>query len=57
MMPFELKNVGGTYQQLLNKIFKQHIRRNMGAYIDDMLIKSIEQTDHIRDIQEAFDVL
>ena len=40
VMPFELKNIGATYQRLVNKIFKDQIDRNMEVYVDDMLIKS-----------------
>lgn len=41
----------------MNKIFKHQIGRNMEAFVDDMLIKSIEQTDHMKDLQEDFNVL
>ena len=40
VMPFGLKNVGATYQWLVNKMFAQQIGRNMEVYIDDMLMKS-----------------
>jgi len=39
-MPFDLKNVGATYQRLMDRIFKQHIRRSVEVYVDDMVIKS-----------------
>ncbi|GFS29582.1 hypothetical protein Acr_00g0007310 [Actinidia rufa] len=37
VMPFELKNVGVTYQRLFNKMFKKMTRKTMEVYIDDML--------------------
>lgn len=40
-MPFCLKNVGATYQHLANKMFEDQLDKNMEAYIDDMVIKSI----------------
>lgn len=40
VMPFGLKNASVTYQHLVNKIFKEHICRNMKVYIDDILVKS-----------------
>lgn len=29
----------------------------MEAYVDDMIVKSIEVTDHVDDLEKAFDVL
>ena len=42
VMPFGLKNVGATYQRLVNKMFSNQIGRNMVVYVDDMLVKSKE---------------
>ena len=39
VMPFRLKNVGATYQQLVNQMFSKQIGRNMEVYVDDMLVK------------------
>lgn len=46
VMPFGLKNVCTTYQWLVNKIFKDEIRRNLEVYIDDMLVKSYLNGSH-----------
>ena len=43
VMPFGLKNVGATYQRLVNKMFSKQIGRNMEVYMDDMLVKSKEK--------------
>ena len=40
VMPFGLKNVGVTYQRLVNYMFCSQIGRNMEVYVDDMLVKS-----------------
>ena len=40
VMPFGLKNVGATYQRLMNRIFVPQIGRNVQVYVDDMLVKS-----------------
>ena len=40
VMPFGLKNVGVTYQRLVNHLFCPQIGRNMEVYVDDMLVKS-----------------
>ena len=47
IMPFNLKNIGATYQRLVNKIFKAQIRQNMKVYVDDMLVKSLQILDHV----------
>ena len=57
VMPFGLKNTGATYQRLMNKMFKHQIRRNVQVYIDDMLVKSLRENDHLNDLQETFDTL
>lgn len=56
-MPFVLKNAGATYQRLVNKMFKDHIGRNIKVYVDNMLVKSAKATGHIRDLKETFKVL
>ncbi|KAI5317940.1 hypothetical protein L3X38_037647 [Prunus dulcis] len=38
VMPFGLKNVGSTYQRLVNKMFKSQIGKTMEVYIDDMVV-------------------
>ena len=49
-MPFELKNVGATYQRLVNKMFNKQIGRNMEAYVDDMLVKSKQELAHLNEL-------
>lgn len=39
-MPFGLKNLGATYQRLLDKVFKPQIGRNIEVYVDDIVINS-----------------
>ncbi|GKA35819.1 reverse transcriptase domain-containing protein [Tanacetum coccineum] len=53
-MPFGLKNAGATYQRLADKVFKIQISRNIEAYVDDMVIKSMDEEDRLADIQETF---
>ena len=57
VMPFKLKNVGATYQQLVNRIFKENSGDMMEVYVDDMVVKSKEKRNHIRHLQESFDLL
>ena len=57
VMPFGLKNVGATYQRLVNQMFHPQIGRNVEVYVDDMLIKSLDEEKHLDDLQETFDTL
>ena len=54
-MPFGLKNTGATYQRLMNKMFAHQLGRNVQVYVDDMLMKSVCENDHLNDLQEKFD--
>ena len=56
-MPFRLKNAGATYQRLVNKMFNKQIMRNIEVYVDDMLVKSKEESTHLDDLQETFSTL
>ena len=56
-MPFGLKNAGATYQRLMNKMFAHQIGRNVQVYVDDMLVKSLREDDHLDDLKETFDTL
>ena len=57
VMPFGLKNAGVTYQRLMNKMFAHQIGRNVQVYVDDMLVKSLHEDDHLNDLKETFDTL
>ena len=55
VMPFDLKNAGTTYQRLMNKMFAPQIERNVQVYVDNMLVKSRREEDHLEDLRETFD--
>ena len=57
VMPFGLKNVGATYQRLVNWMFQKQIGTTMEVYIDDMLVKSTTAKLHIAHLSEAFQIL
>ena len=57
VMPFDSKNVGATYQRLVNHMFRPQIERNVEVYIDDMLVKSLDEEKYLYDLQETFDTL
>ena len=45
------------YQRLMNKMFAHQIRRNIQVYLDNMLVKSIREDDHLDDLKETFDTI
>ena len=57
VMPFGLKNARATDQRLVTKMFRPLLRKTMEVYIDDMLIKSKERSDHTNHLQQVFDLL
>ena len=57
VMPFGLKNTRETYQRLVNHMFLPKIGQNVEVYVDDMLVKSLDEGKHLDDMQETFDTL
>ncbi|KAL0295142.1 UNVERIFIED_CONTAM: hypothetical protein Sradi_6850200 [Sesamum radiatum] len=55
-MPFGLKNAAATYQRLVDKIFRPQLGRKMEVYVDDMLVKSKDSHQHVKDLEETFAV-
>ncbi|GJX58845.1 reverse transcriptase domain-containing protein [Tanacetum coccineum] len=53
-MPFSLRNVGATYQRLVDKAFHKQISRNLEVYVDDLVIKSRTEDEIVREIEETF---
>ena len=38
-------------------MFAQQIGRNVQVYVDEMLVKSLREDDHLIDLQKTFDTL
>ena len=57
VMLFGLKNASTMYQRLINKMFAHQIGRNVQVYVDNMLVKSRKEHDHLDDLKETFDTL
>ena len=51
VMPFDLKNVGATYQRLVNHMFRPQIGWNVEVYVDDMLVKSWDEKKYLDDLK------
>ncbi|KAL0448536.1 UNVERIFIED_CONTAM: Retrovirus-related Pol polyprotein from transposon opus [Sesamum latifolium] len=56
-MPFGMKNADAMHQRLVDKIFHPQIGKNVGVYVDDMLVKSKKAEEHVKDLEETFSVL
>ena len=56
-MSFGLKNTRATYQRLVNHMFRLQIGQNVEVYMDDMLVKSLDEKKHLDNLQETFDIL
>jgi len=54
VMPFGLKNAGATYQKLMDRVLAHMIRRNVKAYVDDMVVTSQEKDQHVGNLEELF---
>ena len=57
VMSFDLKNARATYQRLVNHMFRPQIGRNVKVYVDDMLVKILDEEKHLDGLQETFDML
>jgi hypothetical protein len=53
-MPEGLKNDGGSLSRMTTKVLSTKIGRNVLAYVDDIIVKSTKQENHIADLQETF---
>ena len=50
VMSFGLKNIGATYQRLMNKMFAHQLRKNVQVYVNDKLVKSVREDDHLNNL-------
>jgi hypothetical protein len=53
-MPEGLKNAGGSFSRMIAKVLHSQIGRNVLTYVDDIIVKSTKQENHITDLQETF---
>ena len=57
VMPFGLKNAGATYQRAMVIIFHDMIHNEVEVYVDDLVVKSKEDEDHINVLRKVFERL
>jgi hypothetical protein len=53
-MPEGLKNARGSFSRMIAKVLHSQIGRNVLTYVDDIIVKSTKQENHIADLQETF---
>jgi hypothetical protein len=53
-MPEGLKNAGGSFSRMTTKVLHSQLGRNVLTYVDDIIVKSTKQENHIADLQETF---
>ena len=53
-MSFRLKNMGVTYQRAIKHCLKDQVRKNVKAYINDVVVKSKTTDNLIADLEETF---
>jgi hypothetical protein len=56
-MPFGLKNIGATYQRMMQNCLGSQIGCNIQVYIDDVVITTRKEESLISDLHETFDNL
>jgi len=55
VMPFDLWNVGATYQRMMNKVYDKKLLGDiLKVYMDDMIIKSQQEVDHAAHLKRVF---
>ena len=57
VMPFGLKNARSTYQRMMMRMFEPQPGKNIEVYIDDMVVKSKAEFEHVSDLKSIFEVL
>jgi hypothetical protein len=49
-----LKNAGGSFNRTTAKVLHSQTGKNVLTYVDDIIVKSMKQKNHIADLQEIF---
>jgi hypothetical protein len=56
-MPFGLTNAPATFQGLINNVLRAYLDIFVVAYLDDILIYSKNETEHIKHVNQVLECL
>lgn len=54
VMSFGLKNFGPTYQRAMATLFHDMIHKEIEVYVDDMIVKSQTEEEHLTHLHKLF---
>jgi hypothetical protein len=57
ILSFGLTNALATFQGVMNRIFQQHLGKFVLVYIDDILVFSKTQEEHLQHLRKVFEIL
>ena len=57
VMSFGLKNAGATYQKEMVTIFHDMMHKEIEVYVDEMIVKSKSEEEHLANLRKLFDRL
>ena len=57
MMPFGLPNAPGTFQRLMNELFREHLWKWALVFLDDVLVYSQSDRSHFAHLRATFQLL
>ena len=57
VMPLGLKNAESTYHKMMTRMFEPQLGKNIEVYIDDKVVKSKVEFEHVNDLGSIFEIL
>ena len=57
VLSFKLTNAPATFQGVMNRIFERYLGKFMLVYLDDILVFSKNQEEHLEHLRKVFDIL